>query len=729
MAVRAYATTSASASCSHSRSTTASGRRAAEPAGLRQPGARLVDVAEPERGAGEHDLHLDHVPRGEVREPLEERGGLAQRRRWPPRPGRAARARAPRPPAPGRSSGSARARSGVTWERARVVSRAASSQSLSSSATSASCDRHSAWICGAGTAARRAPSSSRRRASVAVAAQMLGDAREQAAERLARAVRGEQRGRVRGVGAHAREAVAAQRGAQGGDAAADLVAPRRPRRDAAARSQCSARSPWPYASCMPAAASARRGWAATCASVKRVSQCSTVRARALLERASADRPRRGRRRVRPRPRRGRAAARRSRSPAPRVPGARAAVQRGLELRLGPVQLGAQHVAEQAVMAVALARCGRAPRAGSSSAAGDASVRGASRTARGPRRRAARSARRGSRSAGRTAASSADRPASTSSRRYSATSRSPPPKRASAAPGTAWSPSERAASASAAGQPSVRVQEHVEVVAVELQAGDPEQRGRFGPRHRQLGEPELGDEALGPQPRHRQRRLGARREHDRHALGRLRGERGDRLARGVRGAARGRRRGPARRARRGALAVASSTARATDRSRNARIVVPARPASPTRTAAGRAHTTRTAASSSRTRRARPRRRTAVRRRRGSASTRRGRRTVARSRGRRGTSAPNGMLRRLGVLDGASTGPSSCRQHPRRLEGRQGRAQVECRGVSYTPARGRCRPPRPRPADRRTRPDQRSALVDQAAEHGGGDQHGRDDEQPA
>ena len=38
----------------------------------------------------------------------------------------------------------------------------------------------------------------------------------------------------------------------------------------------------------------------------------------------------------------------------RVPGARALVQRGLELAVRAVQLGAQHVAEQAMVAVALA---------------------------------------------------------------------------------------------------------------------------------------------------------------------------------------------------------------------------------------------------------------------------------------------------------------------------------------------------------------------------------------
>ena len=84
-----------------------------------------------------------------------------------------------------------------------------------------SCARHSACSAGAVTAARRAPLVEHGQRPVAVAQEVMCGALGQAAQRGARAVEREQPRRELGVLDHARQALEAQRGAQGGEPGQD----------------------------------------------------------------------------------------------------------------------------------------------------------------------------------------------------------------------------------------------------------------------------------------------------------------------------------------------------------------------------------------------------------------------------------------------------------------------------------------------------------------------------
>ena len=226
-----------------------------------------------------------------------------------------------------------------------------------------------------------------------LAAEVLGDAARPGRTGPGRVLGRQQRRAAQRVVAHAGEPVAPERRAQRGDARrrrrGPRCAPRRPPPASARRGR-----PGPWTSCVPAAAQGEprvsgdlgvreaaqpvlhRGASTPCSSElgqaapdEVAGALDLVRGERVLEAALAVAD-------------------------TRVPGAGAPVQRGLELRLGAAQLGAQHLAEQAVMAVAL---GRAVERDEREAGAHAAARAAGRRrgARGPRRRRARSARRGS----------------------------------------------------------------------------------------------------------------------------------------------------------------------------------------------------------------------------------------------------------------------------------------------------------------------------------------------
>ncbi len=297
--------------------------------------------------------------------------------------------------------------------------------------------------------------------------------------------------------------------------------------------------------------------------VNRVSQCST----AALEPCSSDVGRSAQTRSPARPTSSAASAcwsARLAAAGPRVPGARPAVQAGLDAGLGPVQLGPQHVGEQAVIAEALG--GAIER--HEREVGAQQVREHVRAAGSLQQRVAQ--RRGQHVEDRRPPD--EQPLVRGEAREHLVAQVLGDEPVAAPEARERRPrhglvAEREGGEREPGRPALgAAQQRVELVAVELQAGDPQQGARLGPRHGQLGRPELGDQTLGPQAGDRQRQLVARREHDREPVGRLADEPGDRLARGGRASAWTSSRTSTTRPS-AALAVASSTARAIDRSRN------------------------------------------------------------------------------------------------------------------------------------------------------------------
>ena len=191
----------------------------------------------------------------------------------------------------------------------------------------------------------------RARAPWPIALEVRADAGEQRGERLAGAVGRQQRRRAGAVGG---DPAPARRGRAQRRAPRPRPRRRLRRRRSAASAQCSATSAWPCASCVPAAASAEQRMGGDLGGVREAAEARARPRRAHpRSTASARRSTRARRRESGSAGGERVAERPLAVARARVPGARAPVQRGLERGIRAVQLGAQHLAEQAMMAEAL----------------------------------------------------------------------------------------------------------------------------------------------------------------------------------------------------------------------------------------------------------------------------------------------------------------------------------------------------------------------------------------
>ena len=197
-----------------------------------------------------------------------------------------------------------------------------------------------------------------------------------------------------------------------------------------------------------------------------------------------------------------------------VPIGRPAVDGALELGLAPPEIGAQRLGAAAGGSGTSSRSDRRPRSG----------RRRRRAARAPppsRATSSTASHSGAVSRPRTdvrrrkATASSDRSPSTSLRTYSAISRSPPLRWAAASADSSCSWIERAARYRR-GRPSLRhSEEPIDLPGVEpAPRGVDEHRG-LKARHRELARAELGQQAMGAQPRdgHRERRREATARHD------------------------------------------------------------------------------------------------------------------------------------------------------------------------------------------------------------------------